>query len=156
MKILIATDGSEFSRQAIEKACEMLADKGNNSVEIVSVYEEVANAAAEPFAVSAEYIQEMEKLGREQAAAFVSEAEEIIRERFKDSTVQITTKIVKGTPGRAIVEEAQDWGADLIVVGSHGYGFWGRAFLGSTSDKVVHHAPCSVLVVRKKPDFNDA
>ena len=41
---------------------------------------------------------------------------------------------------------------DLIVVGSHGRGFWGR-LLGSVSDGVVHHAPCSVLVVRKPPNL---
>lgn len=156
MKILIATDGSDFSHQAIEKACEILAEGENNLIEIISVSEEVAHPVGEPFAVSTEYINEMEKIGREQAAKFAKEAEATIRGRFTGSSVQITTKIVKGTsPGRAIVEEAERWGADLIVTGSHGYGFWGRSFLGSTSDKVIHHAPCSVLVVRKKPDSND-
>ena len=156
MKILIATDGSGFSKAAIEKACEMLAKGENDLVEIISVSEEVANTGTEPFAVSTEYIQEMEKIGREQATKFASEAEETIRWRFANSSVQVTTKIVKGSAGRAIVEEAESWGADLIVVGSHGYGFWGRTFLGSTSDTVIHHAHCSVLVVRKKSDDNKA
>ncbi|MCB1025610.1 MAG: universal stress protein [Acidobacteria bacterium] len=48
-----------------------------------------------------------------------------------------------------IVEKAKRWNADLIIVGSHGRGFWGRVMLGSISDSLVHHAPCSVLVVRK-------
>ena len=156
MKILIATDGSDFSKAAIEKACEMLAKGENNLVEIISVSEEVAHPVGEPFAVSTEYIQETEKIGREQATKFAGEAEEIIRGRFANSSVQVTTKIVRGSAGRAIVEEAEIWGADLIVVGSHGYGFWGRAFLGSTSDTVIHHAPCSVLVVRKKSDGSSA
>ncbi len=52
-----------------------------------------------------------------------------------------------GDPGQAIVEIAEDWHSDLIVVGSHDRGFWSRALLGSVSDAVVHHAPCSVLVV---------
>ena len=154
MKILIATDGSDFSKAAIEKACEILSDGKNNIIEIISVSEEVANTGTEPFGVSAEYIREMEKIGHEQAAKFAGEAEELIRGRFTDSSIQIKTKIVKGSAGRVIVEEAQNWDADLIVVGSHGYGFWGRAFLGSTSDKVMHHAHCSVLVVRKKTDEN--
>lgn len=128
MKILIATDGSEFSRQAIEKACEILATGENNSIEIISVSEEVAHPVGEPFAVSTEYINEMEKIGREQVTKFAQEAEATIGERFADSSVQITTKIVKGTsPGRVIVEEADSWGADLIVTGSHGYWFWGRS-----------------------------
>ena len=56
MKILIATDGSDFSRQAIEKACEILAEGENNLIEIISVSEEVAHPVGEPFAVSTEYI----------------------------------------------------------------------------------------------------
>lgn len=154
MKILLATDGSEFSRQAIEKACAMLNGGDGNQIEIISVYEPVAYTGTEPFAISAEYIQEMEKIGREQATKFAGEAEESVRGQFSDSSVQVTTKIVRGSAGRAIVEEAQGWSADLIVVGSHGYGFWGRALLGSVSDKVVHHAPCSVLVVREKHPVN--
>lgn len=157
MKILIATDGSDFSKAAIEKACEMLVRGNNNSIEIIAVYEEVASTGTEPFGVSIEYVREMENVAREQTTKFAGEAEEAIRARFANSSVQITTKIVKGTSaGRAIVEEAQTWAADLIVLGSHGYGFWGRALLGSTSDKVIHLAPCSVLIVRKKPDGSGA
>ncbi len=155
MKILIATDGSDFSKAAIDKACEMLVGDGDNPIKIIAVYEEAAGTGAEPFGVSIEYIREMENVAHQQATEFAGEAEEAIRARFTDSSIVITTKIVKGTSaGRAIVEEAQDWAADLIVVGSHGYGFWGRALLGSTSDKVIHLAPCSVLIVRKKPDIN--
>ena len=54
-----------------------------------------------------------------------------------------------GATNRVIIETAKDWNADLIVVGSHGRGFWGRTMIGSVSDSVIHHAPCSVLVVRK-------
>ena len=156
MKILIATDGSDFSRQAIEKACEMLANGKNNSIEIISVAEEVANTGTEPFGISADYIREMEKNGHEQATKFASEAEAVVRGQFADSSTAVTTKIIKGSAGRAIVEEAGNWGADLIVVGSHGYGFWRRAFLGSTADKVIHHAPCSVLIARTKSDESSA
>lgn len=157
MKILIATDGSDFSKEAIDKACEMLVGDGNNLIKIIAVYEEVASTGTEPFGISIDYIREMENTAHQQATVFANEAEETIRARFANSSVQITTKIVKGTSaGRAIVEEAQDWAADLIVLGSHGYGFWGRAFLGSTSDKVIHLAPCSVLIVRKKPEINGA
>ena len=53
-----------------------------------------------------------------------------------------------GRPAQVIVEAAERWGADVIVAGSHGHGFWGRLAIGSVSDAVLHHAPCSVLVVR--------
>ncbi|MBK8302980.1 MAG: universal stress protein [Chloracidobacterium sp.] len=62
--------------------------------------------------------------------------------------MNINTQIVNGDPGQQLVEIAKAWDADLIVVGSHGRGFWGR-LLGSVSDGVTHHSPCSVLVVRK-------
>jgi nucleotide-binding universal stress UspA family protein len=54
-----------------------------------------------------------------------------------------------GMPEQILLETAKEWNADLIVVGSHGRGFWGRMLLGSVTDALVHHAPCSVLVVRQ-------
>lgn len=124
MKFLIATDGSDFSKAAIEKACEMLGSGNDNLIKIISVFEEVASTRTEMFGVSIKYIREMEKIACEQATKFTNEVEETIRVWFTNSSVQITTKIVKGTSaGRAIGEEAQDWSADLIVIGSHGYGF---------------------------------
>ena len=153
MKILIATDGSEFSRQAVETACDLLT--GNNAehhIKIISAYDPFIYVGPEPFTISAEYIEEMAKIGREQSKKFADEAENIVRSRFTGSEDQVATLLVHESPGRAIIEEAESWNADLIVVGSHGRGFWGRNLLGSTSDRVLHHAPCSVLVVRKKSD----
>ena len=63
MKILIATDGSDFSKSAIEEACEMLAKGENNLVEIISVSEEVAHPVGEPFAVSTVIFRKRRKSG---------------------------------------------------------------------------------------------
>jgi nucleotide-binding universal stress UspA family protein len=63
---------------------------------------------------------------------------------------EVANEVLRGGAAPAIVEAACEWDADLIVVGSHGYGFWSRALLGSVSNSVVHHAPCSVLIVREK------
>ena len=49
---------------------------------------------------------------------------------------------------RTIAAVAKETKADLIILGSHGYSRWERLLLGSVSDSVVHHAPCSVLIVR--------
>lgn len=68
----------------------------------------------------------------------------------------MTTKIVEGIPKDAIVQEARDWGADLIVLGSPGYGRVRRVFLGSVACAVVAKAPCSVQVVRAKHLLYDA
>ncbi|MEP7036880.1 MAG: universal stress protein, partial [Acidobacteriota bacterium] len=117
MKILIAADGSEFSRNAVEKFCEMFGKAENDLIEIVSVFEEIAVTGTEPFGVSADFIRDMEKSGHEQATKFADEAAETIRRRIADSSARLTTKILKGAAGRMIVEEAETWGADLIVVG---------------------------------------
>ena len=56
--------------------------------------------------------------------------------------------LAPGAPRPVILDEAENWGADLIVMGSHGYGAWKRFLLGSVSQAVVSHAKCSVEVVR--------
>ena len=149
MKILIATDGSEFSEAAVEKICQMVTDGGNAEIRIVSAYEQPIMVAAAPYAIPAGYNPILETEMKELATQAVSQAEQKIRERFPDLKTDLTTHILTGSPEQTIVEEAENWNADLIVVGSHGYGFWERAFLGSVSNAIVNHAPCSVLVVRK-------
>lgn len=153
MKILIATDGSQFSRAAVENVCRMLngAEK-EASVKIVSVFEPPLLAAASaPYAFPAQYNPVMEKELREAADNSVSEAARQARSVLPMLNGNLTTRVLCGLPAaQAIVEEAREWSADLIVVGSHGYGFWQRMLLGSVSNAVVHHAPCSVLVVRDK------
>ncbi|WP_035985277.1 universal stress protein [Leptolyngbya sp. KIOST-1] len=71
--------------------------------------------------------------------------------RFTDEStaVGVPTEFTQmnGSPGRAICTLAGTWGADLIVVGSHGRKGLSELFLGSVSNYVIHHAPCSVLVV---------
>ncbi len=151
MNILIATDGSEFSRAAVKECCRVIPDLANAKIKIVSAYEEPYVLAAEPFAVAAEYYQQMADVAEQQARSFTASAAVTIREAISDSDLDITVEIIRGPPGKEIVELADEWGADLIVVGSHGYGFWGR-ILGSVSDAVVHLASCSVLVIRKPKD----
>jgi nucleotide-binding universal stress UspA family protein len=68
---------------------------------------------------------------RRQSSAVVESAVEAIRVKAPDLTV--TTKVVEGNPKDAILEEAREWGADLIVVGSHGYGRLKRMVMGSVA-----------------------
>ena len=85
---------------------------------------------------------------RSEAPALVQAASDLIRDAAPG--VSVTTKIVEGTPQEAIVQEAEEWGADLIVLGSHGYGRFRRTVLGSVAGAVVAKARCSVQVVRAK------
>jgi nucleotide-binding universal stress UspA family protein len=148
MRIIIATDGSEFSQAAIRKCCELVIDPARTSILIMAAYEDAYHIAAEPFAVSAEFCQHIADASHKQAQKFAQEAVDTLRKCAPGRDLDISTMVVKGSPERELVEQATEWRADLIVVGSHGRGFWSRLTLGSVTDAVVHHAPCSVLVVR--------
>jgi nucleotide-binding universal stress UspA family protein len=151
MKVIIATDGSEFSRVAIEEFCRLFPDPKILEIRVVSTFVEVAPMAAEPFAISAEYRAKVHEAARGLAQAHIEAAVIQLRECYPGD-LNVTTQVGMGSPERLITDLAGDWGADLIVAGSHGRGFWTRALVGSTSDSLVHHAPCSVLVVRKIPE----
>lgn len=146
MKILIATDGSEFSRRAIENVCK---DKGlwaDVSIRVVSVYEPQVPVATEAFALSAAYYQDLDDIARERACKDAEEGVAILKTCFPNCSIDTLVEV--GRPAQVIVETARSWQPDLIVVGSHGRGFWGRLGLGSVSDAVIHEAPCSVLVAK--------
>lgn len=147
MKIIMATDGSEFSRAAIEKCCRTIPLE-KAQVKVIAIAEAIMPMASEPFAVSAQYIQQTRDAMLKQAEEFAADAVRTISENSLIPETEVTTLVRIGDPARAIVEEAEMWEADLIVVGSHGYGFWGRVVMGSVSQAVINHAPCSVLVVR--------
>lgn len=147
MRILITTDGSDFSRAAVEKCCELVVKPENTAIKIVSVYE--LTLPLDVFPSPTEFSEKLENSAREQAESFAEQAAVLVRERFPDSTIEVTVQVSLGAPEQIVLEAAKNWSADLIVVGSHGRGFWGRMLLGSVTDALVHHAPCSVLVVRK-------
>lgn len=151
MKVLIAIDGSEYGKAALDAACRMLVRPETSEIKIISAYEDAYPISAEPFAISADYYQKVDEAVRQQTAGFVDDAIAQCRDFFPGVELKLTSEVLRGAPDREIIEKAKEWGADLIVVGSHGRGFWGR-LLGSVSDGVVHHAPCSVLVVRKPAD----
>jgi nucleotide-binding universal stress UspA family protein len=151
MKVLLATDGSTFSGYAID-ACRDLIDTGMaRAVKIVSVYEAQVPITAEPMVVSSGLYQKLNDIARDRTRSIAKATAETIGRERRSGSVEITTKVALGDPAAVIVETAAAWNADLIIVGSHGRGFWGRLALGSVSDRVLHNAPCSVLVVREKP-----
>lgn len=147
MNILLPTDGSEFSIEAARACAEQAANHEDAVVRVISVIETIV--PDEPIETSSEYYQAVEEASREAAEEHVAVARRIILDDPRNSDLTVETKTVSGKPGRLIIEECENWPADLVVMGSHGYGFWARTLLGSVSDSVVHHAPCSVLVVRK-------
>lgn len=85
---------------------------------------------------------------RKEARSIIDKATTKLLEAFGSEKFHIAGEILEGSPKKLIVEEAEKWGADLIILGSHGRGAVGRTFLGSVSLAVVSHAKCSVEIVR--------
>ena len=82
------------------------------------------------------------------AIAAVEKAETKLRAGNEGGKLNILTRVVSGSPKRVILEQAEAFGADLIMVGSRGLGAWDRLLLGSVSQAVATHANCSVEIVR--------
>lgn len=143
MKIILATDGSACSERAVEEVARR-PWPADSQVRAISVVEPPAPLVAEPYMGLANYFEEVEALKRKQAAA----ALEAAAEKLRAGGLQVSTEVLTGSPKRLIVEEADAWGADLIVVGSHGYKSWERMLLGSVSQAVAAHAACSVEIAR--------
>ena len=149
MKILLATDGSEFGEAAVREVARRPWPAGSE-VLVAYVVETTPQPAAQMWAGSYEdYFGELNQWKHAQARQALEAATRILDAR-EDKTLRVSTEMLEGQPKRCIPEEADAWGADLIVVGSHGYGFWDRLLLGSVSQAVASHAPCSVLIVRRR------
>lgn len=62
--------------------------------------------------------------------------------------LEVDCRVRVGRPPEEVVEAARELKADLIVLSTHGYGFLGQVLFGSTAERILHHAPCPVVVVR--------
>ena len=100
MKILIATDGSEYSKAAIDQCSQMIIDPANANVLIVSAYEDAFPIMADPVAMSGDYYQKLEEAVRELAEGFVADAEKAIHEKFPGANFTVRTEILRGPADR--------------------------------------------------------
>ena len=98
--------------------------------------------------VSEEFYAKNDNLARKMAEDAIDSAAEMLA--ISDPTLTITKAAIDGSPNSVILDEAEKFGADLIVVGSHGYGLVERFLLGSVSHAVALHARCSVEIVRPR------
>lgn len=156
MKVLLAIDGSTCSEAAVDEVATK-AWPAETHIRVISVVEPHAPLTSGPWGEAAtKYHEEVEEAERRSAVEILGRAAERIRPpEASNGELKISTDVLTGTPKRVIVEEAERWGADLIVVGSRGNKSWERMLLGSVSQAVSTHATCSVQIVRRRKQAED-
>jgi nucleotide-binding universal stress UspA family protein len=136
-RILVALDGSAGSQKALEKGIE-LARLAGASLTALAVEGRLPAYAAT--------IGEVEEVQREKDAFFDALARSA-REQASREGVELAVEVRPGHAAELIVRHAKETGVDLIVVGHKGH-FLEDYLLGSTADRVAHHAHCPVMIVK--------
>jgi nucleotide-binding universal stress UspA family protein len=137
MKVLLAIDDSKFSEAATQA---LIAQAKPRETEIRVVH------IIETFALLEDWKPVVETL-RKKGVALITRTAQTLR----TAGFQVATTMEEGDPKSVIVDVAARWPADLVVMGSHGSTALDRLLLGSVSETVVRHAPCSVQIVRIPP-----
>ena len=145
MRVLIATDGSDCSTHAIQEFASR-PWPANTLVKVITAVEPPLVYTTEGWALPPTYYEDLEKALVERANGALTAAREILAAR--EDELEITTEILRGSPKHAVLDESEDWNADLVIVGSHGRSGLERLLLGSVSHAVATHAKCSVEIVR--------
>jgi len=141
--IVVGTDGSETAREAVSQAAHLAKQLGA-SVHLVSAYEPVSTQRLREESKQAPGDLQWMVNQREDVDATLQAAAETVRQ--EDLEVEVYAR--QGDPADAILDVAEERKADLIIVGNKGMTGAKRFLLGSVPNKVSHHAPCSVLIIR--------
>ena len=151
-KILIAVDRSPNNKIAFDTAVSLAKTTG---AELMLLHILSKKEPDYPIAPTYTYYPIIEECNYEtykkEYAKYQQHGIEFLKDLTREATaVEVSTEFTQlaGNPGRIICELANNWSADLIVVGSRGLKGLKEMFLGSVSNYVTHHAPCSVLIVR--------
>jgi len=140
MTMVIATDGSELARKAMDAGFELARATGD-AVLLVTAWEMPVGDFGIPYAsVATTEILDVERNGAER---IVSEAAEAARA----AGVEAETVLREGNPAHEICDLAREREARMIVLGSHGWGALRQALHGSVAAGVIRHATCPVLLV---------
>jgi nucleotide-binding universal stress UspA family protein len=142
-RIVIGTDGSDTAAQAVLQAVDLAKSVGA-TVEVVSAYEPVSAQRLDEERRNVPEDIQWAINPREDVETTLNDAATVARE----AGVPVNTYARQGDPADAILDVAEEQEADLIIVGNKGMTGARRFLLGSVPNKVSHHAPCSVLIVR--------
>ena len=147
MKILLAVDCSDCSKAAVQAVAERPWPAGSQ-LKILSVVEPVYLPSSDTWIMPEKYYAEIDKSAHERAQAAIAYAVEQI-DASDVANLTILTEIKEGLAKDLILEEAEKWSAELVLLGSHDYRGLKKFLIGSVSHSVAAHAHCSVEIVRK-------
>ena len=137
-KILVPVDGSESSKKALEQAI-VVAEYAQASLTVLEVVEEFGPLPG---------YYEASPPGQDRVAWISEQRFEKVHPVLNQTKVKWDRQVIEGYAAERICEVAEKGKYDLIIIGSRGLNPIARFLVGSVSDRVVHHAPCSVTVVR--------
>jgi nucleotide-binding universal stress UspA family protein len=140
--IVVGTDGSETASQALEQAADLARSTGAR-LHVVSAYEPTSGEH-----IGVDVPEELRATRMVGADVEVETVLEQAAGALHAKGIESETYARRGDPADALLQVAEEQEADLIVVGNKGMTGAKRFLLGSVPDKVSHHAPCSVLIVR--------
>jgi nucleotide-binding universal stress UspA family protein len=143
-RIIVGTDGSDTAAEAVRQATE-LATKNDARLDIVTAYEPIPQQRLKEEAREAPGDVQYEIGPREDVNLTLENA---AGEAKKQGVSEVQTHAREGDPADAILDVAEEVKSDLIVVGNKGMTGARRFLLGSVPNKVSHHAPCSVIIIR--------
>jgi len=146
MKVLMCTDGSKFSEEAIEMGGYLLKYH-NPKVTVLRVIPDIAEEYREYNEYVEIFKEEIHKIRKLGTPASVKKSLERGREILKEYDIEAGVKTRKGKPAEEILKEAEEGGYNLIILASYGRGIT-KFMLGSVSREVVHRAEIPVLVVK--------
>jgi nucleotide-binding universal stress UspA family protein len=146
MKILLPVDESPCSAEAVKAVMHREWPPGT-TVRVLSAVENVGPPPMDPLMFDAAgSINQLQQQRTKEAKQLTKR----VASSVAASGLATETVVHDGDPSSVIVDEAEAWNADLIVLGSHGYTGFKKWLLGSVAQSVVSHAPCSVVVVRNR------
>ncbi|MGK7918884.1 MAG: universal stress protein [Trichodesmium sp.] len=150
-KILVAIDTSAIGDRVFDTAIQ-LGKIGNSSLMLVHILSEEAEESPVSFwPMNIGYDPDMIKEYHQLWEKFEQECLEMLKSKVdaaKDSGLSAEFTQLRGNPGREICKLAQQWDANLIVMGRRGHSVFSELFLGSVSNYVIHRAHCSVHVIQ--------
>jgi nucleotide-binding universal stress UspA family protein len=146
-KILVPTDFSEVANQAVNYGAQ-LAESNRARLILLTVIGDLPLTDEEMMMLRVS-VNSVKEYNQKQIDAATAKLKKLIRPAVAKK-LRVQFMVRDGKPYAEIIRAAHDTGADLIVISSHGRGRLAELLLGSTTDRVVQKAPCSVLVVREK------